>query len=56
VDCSQVVFLRTGALAALQPDLTMIGDLTPVLDSCVVSEALALRYSNSLFVHMVAGI
>jgi L-alanine-DL-glutamate epimerase-like enolase superfamily enzyme len=60
-DYSQLAALmRTGTLGVVQPDLAMIGGLTPVLDLCVVAEALGITVSphfllGLLFVQVAAA-
>jgi L-alanine-DL-glutamate epimerase-like enolase superfamily enzyme len=59
-DYSQLAALmRSGTLGLVQPDLAMIGGLTPVLDICVVAEALGATVSphflHGLFVHVATA-
>jgi L-alanine-DL-glutamate epimerase-like enolase superfamily enzyme len=54
-----LAMMQSGVLGVVQPDLAMIGGLTPVMDICVMAEALGTTVSphflHGLFVHLAAA-
>ncbi|VIO67584.1 mandelate racemase/muconate lactonizing enzyme family protein [Bradyrhizobium ivorense] len=54
-----LAMMQSGTLGVVQPDLAMIGGLTPVMDICVMAEALGTAVSphflHGLFVHLAAA-
>ncbi|MBR0874143.1 mandelate racemase/muconate lactonizing enzyme family protein [Bradyrhizobium tropiciagri] len=54
-----LAMMQSGVLGVVQPDLAMIGGLTPALDICVMAEALGAAVSphflHGLFAHLAAA-